>query len=217
MRTPSRVDRELQAPGIVLPALDFATEKLIAYEIGYRGRPTSNTSLSVSFYYDSYSDLRSTNVISLSPLLFQLSNSREGSVYGVEAWGDWQVLRWWRLSAGVNLLRKNLRLKAGVISAGDNQSVGDDPGYQLSWRSSFDLPHDIKLDIGFRAVDGLPTGPIPSYVEAEARIAWQVAPNLELSLAGYNLLAPRHVEIANPPMPLQAARRSIYLGLRRTF
>jgi len=217
VRAPSRTDRELQAPGFVLPVLDFATEKLLTYEIGYRGCPTPNISPSVSLYFNAYSDLRSTNLVSLAPLLFQLSNSRAGNVYGVEAWGDWQVLRWWRLSAGLNLMRKNLHLKSGVVSIADNQSVGDDPGYQVSLRSSMDLSYDLSFDVGFRAVDGLPTGPIPSYLEAEASLAWRMTPNLEVSLAGYNLLAPRHVELANPPSLLQASRRSVYLGRRRTF
>jgi len=217
VRTPSRIDRELQAPGFVLPAVNFTTEKLIAYEIGYRGRPTPNTSLSVSLYYDQYDDLRTTNEISVNPLLFELGNDRAGAVYGIEAWGDWQALSWWRLSAGINLLHKNLHVKPGVVTTADNQSVGDDPGYQVFLRSSMDLPHNLELDIGFRAIDSLPDPAVQNYIEAHARLAWHVTPALELSIAGYNLLSPHHGETVTPPSPLQEARRSIYLGLRRTF
>ena len=217
VRTPSQIDRELQAPGFVLPAVNFTTEKLIAYEVGYRGRPTPDTSISVSFYYDQYDDLRTTNEVSVNPLLFQLSNDRAGSVYGVEAWGDWQALSWWRLSAGINLLHKNLHVKGGAITIVANQSVGDDPGYQVFLRSSMNLPHNLELDVGFRAIDSLPDPAVQNYIEAHARLAWHVTPALELSIAGYNLLSPHHGETVTPPSPLEEARRSIYLGLRRTF
>ena len=39
VRTPSKIDRELQAPGILLASPNFASEKLTAYELGYRGEP----------------------------------------------------------------------------------------------------------------------------------------------------------------------------------
>jgi iron complex outermembrane receptor protein len=52
VRTPSKLDRELQLPGILLPAPRFHSEKLTAYETGYRGQPLANLSLSVSQYYN---------------------------------------------------------------------------------------------------------------------------------------------------------------------
>ena len=58
VRTPSRLDRDLEEPHILALAPDFQSEKLIAYEVGYRAQPTPQTSLSVSFYYNQYSDLR---------------------------------------------------------------------------------------------------------------------------------------------------------------
>ena len=80
-----------------------------------------------------------------------------------------------------------------------------------------DLPHNIALDIGVRAVDRLPRLGISSYIEGDARIAWQVTPALELSLAGYNLFGARHAETVTLPALAVAARRSVYLGLRWTY
>lgn len=217
VHTPSRIDRELQAPGFLLPAVDFTTEKLIAYEFGYRGRPTRSTSLSVSFYFDQYSDLRTTDELPTNPVTFQLGNNRSGYIYGVEAWGDWQAMPWWRLSAGLNLMHKNLHVKSGVVTVNASQSVGDDPGYQVFLRSSMDLPHHLELDVGLRAIAGLPDPVVQSYVEADARLGWHVTPSLELSISGYNLLSPHHGETVTAPAQIQEARRSIYLGLRRTF
>jgi iron complex outermembrane receptor protein len=216
VRTPSRIDRELTASGILAPALDFRSETLTAYEIGYRGRPTPTTSLSVSLYYNVYDDLRTTGLSGISGLPLQLQNGAEGTTYGMEAWGDWRVVPWWRLSAGVNLLHKDLRLKPGAVELSGWRSEGYDPGYQLSFRSSMDLAHGVELDVGVRAVSSLTYAPINGYVDADARIGWHVNERLELSLAGYNLFGP-HAETIVPAYPAFQARRSVYLGLRWKF
>jgi iron complex outermembrane receptor protein len=213
VRTPARIDRDLQAPGILLPAPDFETEKLIAYEVGYRGKPTASTSLSVSFYYDVYSDLRTLTSVGSSVLPLQLSNDRAGYAAGVEVWGDWNVLPWWRLSAGANFLHKDFHLKEHVADQLVPPSDGNDPGYQLSFRSSMDLIHNVTLDFGARAIANLIDPALPSYIEGDARIAWHVTPALEVSLTGANLFAPTQAEQPVAPGVVYAERRSVYLGL----
>lgn len=214
VRTPSRLDRELTAPVILAPALSFQSEKVIAYEIGYRGRPTTDTSLSVSLYYNSYSDLRTTGLSTTPGFLYQLQNGEVGTTYGVEAWGTWRVLSWWRLSAGVNLAHKELHLKPGFIDIADNESQGFDPGYQLSARSSMDLPHNLEFDFGVRGVGALTNAPIGAYVEGDVRLGWHATERLEVSLVGMNLFSADHAETVNPGSPVYLIRRSIYLGLR---
>src|SRR5690606_30745749 len=77
VRTPSRIDRDLIGPGIVSQAHDFRTEELIAYELGLRTRPTPGSSLSLSFFYNAYDDLR---VLAVSPStgLLRYDNKMEG-------------------------------------------------------------------------------------------------------------------------------------------
>jgi iron complex outermembrane receptor protein len=217
VRTPSRVDRDLQAPGLLAPAVDFSTEKLIAYEIGYRGRPISQVSLSISLYYNVYDDLRTTNLVPGNGYLYQLGNGAEGTAFGVESWADWKVLPWWRLSAGVNLMHKDLHDKPGIIDIAQGQSEGFDPGYQFSLRSSMDLLENIELDFGAHAVGQLSNAPIKSYIDGDGRLGWRVNEQLEVSLAGYNLFAPRHAETVTPGNPVYEPRRSVYLGMRWTF
>lgn len=217
VRTPSRLDRELTAPGLLAPALDFTSEKLVAYEVGYRGRPTSQTSLSVSFYYNVYDDLRTTSLSTVSGFPLELRNGEAGSTYGMEAWGDWRVRPWWRLSAGVNLGHKDLHLKPGIIDIANGQSEGYDPGHQFSLRSSMDLAHGVELDFGVREVGQLSNAPVKGYVEGDMRVAWNFAERWQLSFAAYNMFAPHHLETVTPGDPTYLPRRSAYLGLRRTF
>ena len=135
----------------------------------------------------------------------------------MEAWGKWRVLPWWQLSAGLNLLHKDLHLKPGYANIAKGQSEGFDPGYQWSARSSMDLPYHLQLDFGMRGVGQLTNAPINAYMEGDAQIAWHVDEKLEISLSAYNLFSPDHAETVTPGSPIFLARRSIYLGLRRTF
>jgi iron complex outermembrane recepter protein len=217
VRTPSRLDRELAAPVLLAPSLNFESEKLIAYELGYRGRPTDQTSLSISLYYNSYQDLRITGVSNTPGYLFQLLNAEEGETHGMEAWGDWRVLPWWRLSAGLNLEHKDLHLKPGVIDVSGGESEGWDPGYQAMLRSSMDLAHAIELDAGLRFVGALTNAPISQYAEANVRIGWHVNDRLDVSLVGTNMFSPRHAETVTSGSPIQFPLRSAYLGLRWKF
>ncbi len=86
VRTPSKIDRELEAPGILIPAPRFHSEKLTAYEAGYRGEPLWHLSLSVSLYYNIYDDLRTDYYDPVAILPVQLRNGITGDSYGGEAW-----------------------------------------------------------------------------------------------------------------------------------
>lgn len=212
VRTPSRIDRDLEVPGLLARAPDFKSEKLIAYEVGYRGQPTPPTSISVSLYWNHYSDRRTLDFIPNSATSFRLGSDEAGNTYGVEAWGDWRVLPWWKLSAGGNLMHKNLHTIPGVGAT--DEASGNDPGYRFSLRSSMDLPHNVELDFSIQVVDRLPDPVIERYVQANARVALHVTPALELSLSGSNRLAAYHGETAEPSVAPLEIQRSVYLGLR---
>jgi iron complex outermembrane receptor protein len=216
VRTPSRLERDLEEPHILALAPDFGSEKLVAYELGYRTQPAPQLSLSVSLYYNRYTDLRTEDFLPPgSPARIQFGNYQEGDTFGIEAWGDWRALPWWKLSVGVNLMHKDLHITgapAGVHAV--DYAGGDDPGYQVSFRSSMNLPHNVEFDFGIQAVDQLPDPVVAGYVQANARLAWHVTPALELSLSGSNLFAAYHLEAITPGTAPLEIQRSIYLGLR---
>lgn len=215
VRTPSRIDRNLIASPFLVAATEFRSEKLIAFEAGYRGQPTSTTSVSVSAFFNLYDDIRTAEIIAI-PVQVRLSNSLTGHTYGVEAWGNWQALPWWRLSAGINLLGKSFRLEPGATDTTGAAALGDDPSYQVLLRSSMNLGESVTLDLGLRAVDGLETPAIPAYVEAETRLGWRIGDQLELFVAGSNLFRRTHAE-SNDPNRAQLAERSVHLGTRLRF
>jgi iron complex outermembrane receptor protein len=168
--------------------------------------------VSASIYWNQYTDLRTLDYTGNKATPYILGNREAGNTYGLEAWGDWRVLPWWKLSAGVNLMHEDLHVAPG--SNAQDYSSGDNPGYQFILHSFMDLPHNVQFDFGFQVVDRLPDPIVEGYVQAEARIAWQVTPAIELSLAGNNLLAAYHVETAVAGTAPLEVQRSIYLGLR---
>lgn len=212
VRTPTRIDLDLVSPGLLDGGPNFVSEKLTAYEIGYRGQPLPDATLSVSLFYNDYDDLRSTDLSSGGGLPVTLGNNLEGETYGIEVWGDYRLNDWWRLDAGLTFLREDFRMGPGSVASLIRGTTGNDPDWQASLRSSMDLAPDLDLDIGLRAVDDLPDPAVPGYVTLDARLGWRVADNVELSLTGMNLLNERHAETGGPAERREFGR-SIHLGL----
>jgi iron complex outermembrane receptor protein len=210
VRIPSRIDRNLVQPGFLVGGT-FQREELWAYELGYRGQPTSNTSLSISLFYNNYDDLRTVDLDPVTVLPIHFGNSAEGRTYGLEIWGGWQVIPAWRLSAGVFTLDKDFKHKQGSLDITAIASQGDDPDYQATLRSEADLTDRVEFDVSLRAVGALAT--TPSYVEADARLGWRVNDQVELQLSGFNLLDEMHFESDNAGTRRQIGR-SVQLGLR---
>ncbi len=175
---------------------NFRAEQLTAYEIGARVQPMDALTFSVSTYYNVYDDLRSVEAIQETtfPFVWMYGNNMEGSTYGVEIWGDYQVAEWWRLSSGFNLLHEDLRFKPGSSALGGVASAGDDPRHQASLRSTMNLGGDVSWELDLRNIGRLPNPVIPNYVEINSRLAWEITKSLELSISGFNLLHARHLE-----------------------
>jgi iron complex outermembrane receptor protein len=216
VRTPVRIDRDLVAPGIFIGGPEYDSEELVAYEAGYRGRPTSNTSVSLSVFYNDYDKLRTTSLSPAGGFPAEFLNGYEGSTYGVEMWGDYQALDWWRLSAGLATLGKDFELKPGFTDVADPPSTGNDPELQLSLRSRMDLGARATFDAALRWVDELPDPAVPSYADLNARLAWRATDDVELSIQGANLLDESHPETSAAAAPFEA-RRSVQVAASWRF
>lgn len=217
VRNPSRLDRELVFPPFVM-ASDFQPERLVAYELGYRGRPTERLSLSATVFLHSYEGLRSNEPTPGTFFPIRIGNGLEGETWGLEAWGDLDLTPDWRLSGGLTALGKDIGPSAGSLDNSGLAAQGHDPDLQAFLRSQARLRPDLDLDIRLRYVSDVPrelTGgslDVPAYVEADARLAWRLNERVELSVAGFNLLDESHPEATEPRR--SEARRSVQAGVR---
>jgi len=190
VRAPTLWDRdltELQGGQTILGGGHFQSEKLIAYEAGYRAQPLPNLSFSLSAYFNDYDDLRSIEFSSNPDVLLEYANGMEGETYGAEFWSSYQPNGWWRLTGGFNLLHEDLRFKPGSSAIGGLPTAGNDPSEQFFLRSSFNLPHGVAIELEARYVGALPDPQVPAYAGLNARVGWRVDDHFELALSGTNL------------------------------
>lgn len=223
VRTPSRIDRDLQATFVIggqdvqflAPAKNFRPESLTAVEAGYRRRFGTRGSINVSAYYHRYDDLRTTALSPQGGLPIRLENGMAGRSFGLEAWGNAELAPWWQVSAGINLIDKKFHLKPGRNDLAAMGSTGNDPDSQFSLRSQFNPTSKVDLDLIFRVVDDLPEPRIKGYAELDARLAWRAHPRIELAVSGHNLLHARHLE--NGHVERAYVRRTIQFEARFGF
>ena len=214
--TPFDVDVQEDLGGILFLKgnEDFQPEKLTAYELGARVQPAARLSLSISAYYNVYDDLRSIEVAPGGFLPLQWGNMMQGRTYGVEAWADYRVADWWRLTAGLEVQHESLDFKPGASGLLGLSQAGDDPHHQASLRSSMNLGKAVTFDADLRYIGMLPDPHVPSYVELNSRLGWNVSERVQLSLSGFNLLHARHQEFPDPATYVQ---RSFFAEARFRF
>jgi iron complex outermembrane recepter protein len=202
-RAPSRLDRELFFPANGPPFLiqggpGFRSETAAVYELGYRGQPSTRVTWSVTAFQTEYDHLRTLELIP-SPISVFYANQMDGTTRGLEGWVTHQATADWRLSAGVTLLNKDLKLKPG--SAGLNGGVnaeGNDPHYSWQLRSAYALADRWELDAIVRGVAALPSPAVPSYVVADVRLGWKSSRDISLSFNAQNLFDNAHAEFRDP-------------------
>ncbi len=197
VRAPARLDREVFLPSnppyIIAGGPNFVSEVANVFELGWRAQPSAAFTYSATLFYHRWDRLRSVE----PPPSAHVQNMIEGDTYGLETWGTWQVRPSWRLSAGLTTIEENLHLKPGSIDPAGPRNLGNDPKFQWTLRSSFNLPHQQELDLSVRRVDALPAPAVPAYTALDLRYGWRVRPGLELSVTAQNLFDDAHPEFGN--------------------
>ncbi len=213
VRTPSRVDIDYFAPAVEPPpgnlyirgGDNFVSEKVIAYELGYRVKPDTRSAFSLATFYNHYNDLYSLDALP-GTLTYVTGNGTSGKAWGAEISGSYQVSDSWRLKGGYTYFDKKLTSESATSLNPAYQ--GNDVRNQVMVHSMSDLPFNLELDIVGRYLDFIPvtlaTALVPSYVTFDMRIAYHVG-FVQLSVVGQNLLEKNHKEFGSLNVP-----RSVY-------
>ncbi|ELR72501.1 TonB-dependent receptor [Fulvivirga imtechensis AK7] len=214
VRTPSRIDVDYYIPTNPAPGApqvaggpNFNSEKVIAYELGYRVRPAQAVSLSLATFYNVYDDIYSVEALP-GTLTYQIQNGSEAQSEGVELSGNYQAASWWRLRGGYTYLKMDIRNKPGHDF--DPTILANDAEHRFLVQSIIDLPWNLNFDLTARYTDKLPRV-VPDYFTFDARLAWS-GENVELSIAGQNLWEDKHQEFGLIEIP-----RNIYGTLKCRF
>jgi iron complex outermembrane receptor protein len=235
VRTPSRLehDSEITALGngtatpptfIRLTGEEslFDSERVVAYELGYRTQPIPRLSLEAATFYNRYTKLLSlepgasfTESIPPSPdrLIspFFFGNGTEGHTYGVELMSDWKVLEWWRVNVTYTFLQVSLTAASSVDPLRVTAATeGTNPHHLAGLRSMMTLPNNLELDWFLRFVDRLPSQAIRRYYNLDVRVGWRPTKRVELALIGQNLLDSHHPEFNGGSSGLTEVERAVY-------
>ena len=191
VRAPARLDRDFylpsKAPYLIAGGPDFQSEIANVFEVGLRGQQASGFGYSVTMFHDQYRGLRAGKAAPTT-----IGNLAWGDISGIEAWGNADLARDWRLSVGWVGLRESLHA-APQAGAGSLTNLGNDPRQQWSVRSLWRMTGSVDFDVTLRRVAALPSPQVPAYTAADLRLAWQWRPDLTLSILGQNL-GQKHVE-----------------------
>jgi iron complex outermembrane receptor protein len=220
VRAPARLDRDFR---LVFTPINFAfinggpyfeSEVAKVYEIGYRGQPTSDLTYSLTAFRHDYEKLRSG-----MPAPAVIENRISGFENGVEGWFTYQAMSAWRLSGGFSTLRQHLGVERGSTDPTGPIALGNDPDYQWTLRSSFDLPENQELDVMARRVGALPLQAlgvtVPAYTAVDVRWGWRIRPSLEVSLTLQNLFDSTHPEFDVPATRSEYQRSAFFKVLWR--
>lgn len=207
---------------------DFAAEQMNGYELGYRRLLGKKFYVDITGYYNHYHDLFSEELagpifLETTPapahllLPAQFRNGLLGYTKGVEIAPEWRPTANWRLRGSYSYLHMNLGKAPNSGDVGTAPIiVGSSPQHEVTVSSAWDLSKKLQLDLTFRYVSALPGQLVPAYSTGDARVGWKFSRQVELSVAGQNLLQPWHFEYGGDPGPLVGIRRSVYAKLTWT-
>lgn len=214
VRTPTRYEEDMQllfrsepvggtpADVVFFNNPDLKSEDLLAFELGYRVRPSKSLTFDLSTFYNRYENLVGQQ--SLPPALAtspsphlnldeQWENRLHGETYGGELAATWNVTTSWKLIASYTFLNLQLHHDPGDTGTGETYFEGTSPQNQFQVRSYLNLTRNLELNGAAYYVGPLQQG-VPAYVRLDAGLAWHPRENLEVALVGQNLLNSRHLE-----------------------
>jgi iron complex outermembrane receptor protein len=239
VRTPSRGEREGQVwLGVIPPRTgenvsdfpikllykgsdSFNSEKLIAYEAGYRSRATKNLTFDIAAYFNDYHDLISGRP--LAPIIIvngaslditqpvEPYNYRKKTAYGAEAVIDWQPKKQMRLKGCYSFNKADIDKPTAndyQLSSTETDAMGAE--HQISLFLETNPAHWCELDLWGRWVDKLAILGVPAYTTLDTRLGLKLTDKLLLQIVGQDLLKKEHSEYISDvfALPTKVVRRA---------
>ncbi len=201
------------------------SERMDAFEIGYRGQETERLFLDATVYVHRYKDLVAAT--SLNPNALEIGNgylilpapfTNTGTltVQGLEVSADWRPYDFWHLQASYAYMH------TGEYRGADPSFSSFVPNQIVSLLSSWRLNQDTDLNLWLRHVGQRPNYPYPAldaYNSIDLRLAWRPRKGVELSLVGQNLTDAPRQEFTSLVPTFAPARieRGVYGKIRLDF
>lgn len=197
------------------------SEDLLAYELGWRWRPTDRVSLDLAGFVNEYDDLVTSEdgtpytdgINTFTPLV--VDNKGSATAWGFEAAVDVAVTSRWKVRSAYTLFYILAETDADSTDTGFTSIEDSSAKNQANLRSYLDLGDSWELDVGVYYVDHVAIFDTPSYVRADVRLGYNPEPGVEISLGVQNAFDPNHPE-DNPPGVVgfgTEVQRNVYLRM----
>jgi iron complex outermembrane recepter protein len=194
---------------VMRPNRSLSSEKITAFEAGYRVEAMKNLTFDLAGFYNLHDGLRAyeagtpSMVYSPSPhLVIPLvpHNDLDGSSYGAELSTRWRVTDSWQLAAaysyvGVNMHSRSGRGTATTLRAAEYTT----PTNQFNVRSYWNITRDIELNNALYIVDNTPGTAgteIPAYIRADVNLVWRPEKHVDLTIGVRNIFDSGHPEFS---------------------
>jgi iron complex outermembrane receptor protein len=217
-RTPSRLEHDVKVePGVIAlfgvipvelflgPTANFRPETLDSYQAGYRQQVTPEVTLDLTAFYNVYHGLETVllgtgKVVSIVPLILEdplsYGNDTSARTHGLEAEIDWQAHKDLKITASQSFLNMQLNGPPSKVAIAATAPAGQSPQSQTGLRANWDVTDRIQLDTMIYYTSALSQPQVKSYWRGDERLGWKIAPGVEASLVGQNLLEAHHREFS---------------------
>jgi iron complex outermembrane recepter protein len=226
VRVPTRLESNLKVEvnmgprGSVVVARgndNLASEKLIAYEVGYRLSTVENLLLEIALFNNQYQDL--LLFVANSQNTQTYNNGMKGDIYGSEISTAYEVTPAWKLLASYSYLKNNISADSKYLNVAINPS--NDIKFdeqQAGVRSYYRINRFLELDSGFYYLRGIPASyangdfqiEVDSFYRFDLRIGWHPLDNLEASIVCQNLFGSGNIEASVSRPEESKIDRSLY-------
>lgn len=228
VRTPSRLEHDLNqtltvfpsgTPAVLQANGNFGSERLTAYELGYRKQFNRSLSVDIATFYNDYDDLATIGFLPASLALFPVEaiNDKEAEAYGFEIASTWNVTPAFELTGSYTFfeLFSHVTNNGGFDLETDENVV---PHHQANIRAAWRINDNVTIASSAYYVDQLSQGNVDDYVRLDLNLGWQIEDNVRFNLIGQNLIDEAHREFSSPTS-LNAAEveRSIFGKLTWQF
>ena len=194
---------------------DLKPERMVAYELGYRGRFLNNAlTANIETFYHNINNIILYSVKPNDPGIYRFENRRSNHVRGVEASFAWKVADWWRLTMAYTYQKATDDYLKGLVVE-NKYSMGNRFMLPMGFVANMQLYYVGQTR--FEKEAWIPASTVKDYTRLDVRLSKTFfKEKLEVALIGQNLLDPRHYEY---PLALSAgeAYRAFMLEISYSF
>jgi len=211
-RTPSRINHDVQqhiyydaTPRFIeISGNDeISSERLTAYELGYRIRPSRRLELDGAIFYNDYEDLiaigdfqgwQVVDGVEINQVL--QDNSMTGSSWGGELSFTYDATNWWRLKGSYSYLNLSIHDPFFSYNPDDEAVIMSSPSNQASLLSYMTFGR-LRLNGWLRYVDELASSSqvvVDSYVNMNLLLSYQLTNDINLAIVGENVFHDGQIE-----------------------